>query len=88
MKTYYLYRHITAVFTFLNSLCNSDSKPLVNTIVPFLQCIYTYWGERSEPRIGEVNANSVCLYVCVRVSSTDRPVGRIAHAQKHAKHML
>ena len=44
------------------------------------------WGERSEPRIGEVNANSVCLYVCV--SSTDRPVGRIAHAQKQAKHML
>ena len=40
------------------------------------------WGERSEPRIGEVNANSVCMYVI------DRPTGRIAHAQKHAKHML
>ena len=26
------------------------------------------------------------LFVCM--SSTDRPVGRIAHAQKHAKHML
>ena len=29
---------------------------------------YTYWGERSEPRIGGVNANSVCMYVI------DRPV--------------
>ena len=28
-----------------------------------------YWGERSEPRIGEVNANSVCMYVVI-----DRPV--------------
>ena len=41
-----------------------------------------YWGERSEPRIGEVNANSVCLYVC------HRPTGRIAHAQKLAKHVV
>ena len=51
------------------------------------------WGERSEPCTSEVNANSVCmsstdrpqcqlcLYVC------HRPTGRIAHAQKHAKHM-
>ena len=31
-----------------------------------------YWGERSEPRIGEVNANSVCMYVINR--PTDRPV--------------
>ncbi len=45
-----------------------------------------YWGERSEPCTSEVHANSVCmsstdLYVC------HRPTGRIAHAQKHAKHM-
>ena len=46
---------------------------------------FANWGERSEPRIGEVNANSVCMYVIDR--PTDRPTGRIAHAQKHAKHM-
>ena len=40
------------------------------------------WGERSEPRIGEVNANSVCMFIC------HQPTGRIAHAQKLAKHML
>ena len=34
-KTYYHYRHITQVFSFLNSLFNSGKKTLVNTTIPF-----------------------------------------------------
>ena len=34
-KTYCHYRHITQVFSFLNSLCNSGNKPLVNLTIPF-----------------------------------------------------
>ena len=41
------------------------------------------WGERSEPRIGEVNANCVCMYVCLYV--INRP-HTLAHAQKLARH--
>ena len=56
-----------------------------------------HWSERSEPRIGEVNANCVWMYVCLYVINrpvdiylfTSRPAYiRIAHAQKLARHMF
>ena len=34
------------------------------------------------PSISEVNANSVCLFIC------RQPTGLLAHAQKLAKHMF
>ena len=34
-KTYFHYRHIIHMFSFLNSLCNSGNKPLVNMTIPF-----------------------------------------------------
>ena len=40
------------------------------------------WGERSEPCIGKVNANCVCMFI------SHQPTGRIAHAQKLARHMF
>ena len=43
-KTYY---RITDVFSFLNSLCNSDSNPLVHVTIPFLLCHACVRSDRS-----------------------------------------
>ena len=70
MKTYYHTRHITAVFLFWNSLCNSDSKPLVNMTTLLCACMHGNLGSRCKTSLRTILKCTIFHQVSGRASFT------------------